>query len=75
MANRYDHVKEAKSHYANASELRRKAYAIRTAAEQQAVELEQAAHREVERGLHVHRLCTAGSAPKCCRPPKVGGHI
>lgn len=65
----YDHVKDAKAHYDRASELRRRAYVVREDAEKRAKELEAEAHREVQRGLHVHRLCSSGSVFECCCPP------
>ena len=68
-ATRYDHVKEAEMHYANASEYRRRAHMIRAEAEDRARGLEAAATGEVQRGLHIHRLCTSGSAFACCCPP------
>ena len=71
MSKKYDHVSEAARHYANASELRRKAHVVREEAEKKAHALEREAEREVCRGLHVHRLCTSGSAFVCCCPPEV----
>ena len=59
-------------HYATASEYRRRAHVIRAEAEDRARGLEAEAIREVQRGLHIHRLCTAGSAFKCCCPPTSG---
>lgn len=64
----YDHVKEVQGHYDRASELRRQAHVVRESAEKRARALEEEAHREVGRGLHVHRLCTSGSAFTCCCP-------
>jgi len=69
-AMRYDHAKEAEAHYANASELRRKANVIRKEAERRAVALEHEALSEVRLGLHIHRLCTSGSVFECCCPPE-----
>jgi hypothetical protein len=69
MATKYDHVKEAEAHYANASDYRRRAAVVRTNAEKTARALESYADREVQQGLHIHRLCTSGSAFKCCCPP------
>jgi len=69
MAKKYDHVAEAQTHYDRASELRRQAHVVRAEADKRIRELERAAEREVELGLHVHRLCTSGSAFTCCCPP------
>ena len=64
----YDHRVEVTFHQERARLLRVQADSVRADAEARAHALEREAATHEQLGLHIHRLCTAGSDAERCHP-------